>query len=270
MKRYRILSFDFDSRPSILEPISEEWEDSVKEAHRLSQANIIENLQKEYGTHDFNKKLNNFVELGSKPLSVVAFHNEFLAQVRHSFVHGQYYPALTAICALGERVLNHLVINLRSNYSSHPLYRKVYRKDSFDDWHIAIDALSQWGVLTPEAEDSFRSLVKKRNHALHFNPDVENTARLLALEAIKTFERIVAHQFSSFSNIPWLLNGAGECFIKKEWENNPFVRLVYLPNSVYVGYKHTVTQLWPLRIEDNHKYSDQEIIDEEYLRLRAE
>jgi hypothetical protein len=177
MKRYRILSFDFDTRVRSLDPISDEWDEQVKALHRQNRDNTIARLQQEFGIQGFKQKLKNFVDLGAKPFSVVAFHNRFYAQARSAFVHCQYYPALTGICALGERVLNHLVLGLRDHYKASSHYKRVYRKDSFDNWEVAIDALSDWQVLTPEAEWRFRELSQQRNAAIHFNAETEVNTR---------------------------------------------------------------------------------------------
>ncbi|GAB3095583.1 hypothetical protein [Lysobacter terrae] len=268
MQRYRILSFDFDSRALFLDPIPDHWEDAVRDLHLATQAGILAELKKHYGELHFDAKLENFKALGPKPFSVVAFHNEFLSQARHAFVHGQYYPALTAVCALGERVLNHLVIGLRGHYKAHDLYKKVYRKDSFDHWPLAIDALSQWGILTPEAEAQFLELTERRNRAIHFNLETELNVKQLALEAIRNFEGIVNNQFSSFGNLPWLLPAPGECYIRKAWEQSPFVQMVYAPNGFRVGYKHVVTSVIPWQIEDPDDYPSDEISDEEFVQLR--
>lgn len=110
MKRYRVLPFfDFDTRSLTLsEPIREEWDEQVKALHRQNRENTINHLKAEFGEIGWEQKIQNFVDLGPKPLSIIAFHNSFFAQVRSSFVVGAYYPALTGACALGERVLNHL------------------------------------------------------------------------------------------------------------------------------------------------------------------
>jgi len=270
MKRYRISNFDFDSRAISLEPIPEHWEESVRELRGVNQAQTLADLKADYGEADFETKLNNFKELGPKPLSVVAFHNNFLNQARHAFIHGQYYPSLTAVCALGERVLNHLVFNLRDCYKGSSLYMKVHRKKSFNNWSLMIDALVQWGVLTGKAETGFRSLAERRNFALHFNPEVEMKERWFAFEAIKNFEEIVTHQFAFFGNLPWLLPAQGEFYIRKEWEQSPFIRLVYIPNSHYVGYKHVVISVIPWTIRDAQDYPEEEVSDVEFVRLRQE
>lgn len=266
MKRYRIYNFDFDSRAISLEPIPEYWEESVKELCGVNQAQTLADLKAEYGEADFETKLNDFKELGPKPLSIVAFHNRFLNQARHAFVHGQYYPSLTAVCALGERILNHLIFKLQDCYNG---YRKGNHNKS-SNWPSMIDALVQWKVLTEEAETGFRSLKKQRDFALHFNPEVEMNEHQFALEAIKNFEEIVTHQFAIFGNLPWLLLAPGECYIRKEWEQSPFIQLVYIPNSCYVGYKHVVTSVIPWKIRDAPNYPEEEISDEEFVRLRQE
>lgn len=132
MKRYRILSFDFDTRVRTLDPIPEEWEERVKALHRQNRERTIAGLKLEFGSLRFEEKLQNFIDIGAKPFSVLAFHNRFYAQARSAFVQCQYYPALTGVCALGERVLNHLVLGLRDHYKASASYKRVYRKGSFD------------------------------------------------------------------------------------------------------------------------------------------
>ncbi len=270
MKRYRVFVIDFDSRALSLDTIQDHWEAHVKELHRQNQERTIARLKAEYGELEFDTKLENFKALGAKPFSVIAYHNRFLTQSRQAFIFGQYYPALTSACALGERILNHLIIGLRDSYKSHPLYKKIYRKSSFDYWPLVIDTLTEWEVLTPEATASFRILNERRNNALHFNLITEFNDRQLALDAIKNLEEIVSHQFSGFGLLPWLLPSPGECFIRKEYETSPFVQLVYLPNCVYLGYKHIVTRVFPWEVQDADDYPDQEVSDEEFLRLRQD
>jgi hypothetical protein len=77
--------------------------------------------------------------------TVLAYHNQFFDQARRSFVIGAYYPALVSACALGERILNHLILDLRGFYKNKPEYRQVYRKESFDNWQIPVDTLEAWG-----------------------------------------------------------------------------------------------------------------------------
>ncbi|MBE4112141.1 hypothetical protein HJ114_24250 [Vibrio parahaemolyticus] len=131
MKRYRILSFDFDSRAHSLEPIQEQWDEVVKEQHRKNQERTIKGLVTEFGEYAIEQKVNNFKELKFKPFSVAAFHNKFLEQVRRSYVMGCYYPALTGACALGERILNHMVLLLRDYHKDAPEYKKTLSQTVF-------------------------------------------------------------------------------------------------------------------------------------------
>ncbi len=256
----------------MLNPVQDEWKDHFKKAHHQNQEKLIAELKAEYGEHDFATKLENFKALGVKPISVLAYHNRLLNQSRRAFVSGQYYPALTAICALGERILNHLILKLRDSYKSHHLYKTVCHKDSFDNWATVINALTEWGVLTAKAADGFQLLRKKRNEVLHFNSAIEANDRQLAIDAIMNFQEIVSHQFSAFGSLPWLLPSLGECFIKKEFEASPFIKEVYLPNCAHLGYKHRLKRVLPFAFEfqDADDYPDQNVSDEEFIRLRRE
>jgi hypothetical protein len=109
MKRYRIVAIDFDTRANVLNaPIGEGWEPANRALWEQNKAIIRNGLVHQYGALDFEHKFERFVTLGAAPFSVVAFHNAFLRQARSAFVIGAFYPALTAACALGERVLNTL------------------------------------------------------------------------------------------------------------------------------------------------------------------
>jgi hypothetical protein len=226
MKRYRILAFfDFDTRSQLLsDPIQEEWEELVKAQHRQNRESIIGGLKAEFGEAESEQKIQNFVDLGSKPVSIIAFHIAFFAQVRSAFVVGSYYPALTGACALGERILNHLILALREGFKFTPEYKKVYRKDSFDDWSLAIETLVAWDVLLSTATDDFRVLMKKRHEAIHFSPETDLNVRQLSLEAVLCLQKIIGEQFSGFGPQPWFITDLpGEIYIKKDWESKPFI-----------------------------------------------
>ena len=270
MRRFRLLGFDFDARVHSIEPIQDEWEEQVKILHRANRERTLAGLRDEFGSQGFDQKLQNFVDLGAKPFSIIAFHNRFYTQARSAFVAGQYYPALTGISALGERVLNHLVLGLRENFRASEIYRRVYRKESFDNWELALDALHEWRVLTPDAEAHFRQLWRQRNEALHFNPETDTNDRELALQALRLFGQIIDSQFSCFGALPWLFTPPGEVYIRQEWEQQPFIQLVYLPNALHVGYRHRVISAFPWRIEDNEEYEARDVTDEEFANLRQQ
>lgn len=269
MKRYRIFSFDFDARAHRLEPAQEQWDEKVKELHVKNREQIIQGLTKQFGEQNIEIKVTDFQDLKLKPFSVAAFHNKFLEQIRNSYVSGNYYPALTGAGALGERILNHMVLLLRNYHKSTPGYKKLHRKQSFDYWPIAIDALESWGELLPEAATKFRSLNEKRNRAIHFNPEIDHDDKELALEAIHLIQEIVNIQFSSFGQQPWYFCVPGEMYIKKSWEDKPLIKHIFIPNSLLVGYKHRVESVFPQTVvNDKFKYEDKQISDDEFYELR--
>ncbi len=270
VKRFRILNFDFDARARFLAmEIRKDWADDVRAGHIETQANIRSGLMAEFGAIGSEEKVQNFVDLGAKPVSVLAFHNRFSHQARVAFVMGAYYPALTAVCALGERILNHLVLLLRSYYRSSPEYKRVYRRESIDDWNLAITTLVAWGVLLPDAEVAFRKLATIRDRSIHFNPVVDHNDRERALEAIHALDSAIDSQFTSFGDRRWFIpNTPGATYIRRDAESEPFVREVYLPNSVLVGPCHGLTmQGGGFVVHDEHTYSDAQISDEEFSRL---
>jgi len=169
MRRYRVLRYDFDTRAHWLSmTIADDWEPKVKQMHWQNRLSILDGLMSEYGRDELAAKVVNFIDLGPTPLSVVAFHNKFAYQARVAFVMGSYYPALTASCALGERILNHLIRALREYFRRTEEYKRVHRKDSFDDWQLAIDTLERWEVLLPEAVTAFRGLAEVRKPLASF------------------------------------------------------------------------------------------------------
>lgn len=277
MKRFRVFGGDFDYRAAqLVLDIPPEWEQSVKDLHRQNRTNTLIGLISEYGTNNGQVKVKNFEELGSKPISIVAFHNNFYQQARDAFIIGAYYPALTGACALGERILNHLMLRLRESYRNSPEYKKVYRKNSFDNWDLAINTLETWDVLLPEVVSAFRKLSNIRNQkAIHFNPETDTNDREYAIEALNQLSVIIGQQFSAIGPEPWFIaNTRGSSFIKKDVENLPFVRELYITasNCVLVGPKHTVEFIatdggYNVVVKDDHNYEQTEISDEEFAVL---
>ena len=98
---------NFDTRASLLDiEIKGDWVPKVKQMHLGNSYKIIEGLFNEYGTIAGFQKVFLFKEMGPAPFSIISFHNKFLQQIRDAYTMGAFYPALTATCALGERILN--------------------------------------------------------------------------------------------------------------------------------------------------------------------
>jgi hypothetical protein len=185
MRRFYVPPFFglWDARAHHLGMPQENWEESIKSLHLENRTRIIDELKRQYGSERFETRLKNFQELGDAPMSIVSYHNLFYRQVREAFVAEAYYPALTGACALGERVLNHLIMDLRDEFRSRPTYKEIYRKDSIDDWDHAISILEDWNVLELGIAEHFRNLKSLRHKSLHFDPRTYGQVRDDALEA---------------------------------------------------------------------------------------
>jgi hypothetical protein len=251
--------------------VRDTWDPTAKMLHEQNLKAIEESLVSEFGAQSFDVKKRNYLEIGPKRASILAFHNKFYEQVRNAFVVGSYYPALTGACALGERILNHLVLKLRDFYIGTPEYKSVYRKDSFDDWSVPISVLKSWNILLPDAVVALHSLASARNRAIHFNPEVDLNEKELALEAIKLLQKIIEVQFSAWGPMPWAFIVPGEIYIKKDWENHPFIKKVYLPSCVKVGPGHEVLQVLPAwQVKDGCPLTCPEDTDDQFALMRQE
>lgn len=241
-RRFRIFSFDFDSRPrDLLEIPGEDWSEDARKQWQVRREQLFASLSTEFGSHNIDRKVSDFAAFGAKPFSIVAHHNVMFDHVRTAFVSGAYYAALTGACALGERILNHLILDLRDHFRGTPEYKHVYRKNSFDRWSIVIDTLEAWQVLLPEVVVAFRELEQLRNRSIHFNQETASQLRADALSAADLLTRVIEQQFCAFGLQPWFIEGTmGAGFIKREWEGNPFVAHYYCSKNVCVGPFHSV------------------------------
>lgn len=270
MKRYRVITQDFDTRGRILAIVIEDWwEEDVKTLWQRNREQLVQELASEFGPLYLQQKLQNLIDLDAAPFSIVAFHNRFLRQARNAFISGAYYPALTAACALGERILNQLVLTLRDHFRSTPEYKKVYGKESFDRWESVIDVLQAWSVLRPEVPERFRELAKIRNRSIHYTPALEHSDRDSALNALKLLQTIIDEQFGSFGMHPWFIRDAkGVAFLRSGCESEPFIREIYLPNCVLVGPHHRLERdgaNW--KVIDTYPYEDRTLTDDEFVEM---
>ena len=267
-RRHLSYTMDFDTRVHALEPAGEGWSDEAKTMHLENQERVKQSLANEFGAGQLDAKVQNFIDIRSKPFSVLTYHNRLYDDVRRAFVVGAYYPALVGACALGERILNHLMLDLRRHYAGTPEYKRVYRKESFDDWSLAIDTLEAWDVLLPKAVDEFRLLKTLRHRSIHFNVSTYATLREDALAAVLHMRTIIDEQFTAFGLRPWFILGTkGHLFIKREWEINPFVRAFYLPTCPFVGPYFGISFARGLEYQDHADYGDGEWTDDEFAQV---
>lgn len=271
-RRYLSKGDDFDLRVNSLTiEIKEDWEPRIIEQWATIKTNIRAGLVAEFGSAFAERKEENFVAIGQLSMSIVSYHNALHRQVRSAFVLGAYYPALVGACALGERVLNHLILDLREFYSHTPEFKKVAKKQSFDNWSVAIDALEAWGVLLPEAVRQYRALAKLRNRSIHFNPDTYGRLREDALAAVVSIREILDLQFSTFAIRPWFISeSSGSCFVAKAYETDPFVRTYFLPNCYFVGPHYLFKSMRPEVLVDKDDYGAGDWTDAQFQTMYNE
>lgn len=229
----------FDTRSSqITNEINADWEPEVITQHENNRQRVRVQLIHEYGNADHDRKIEDYAALGSAPWSAVDRHSLFLDQVRDSFTFGAYYPALVGACALGERILNEMVIRLRGSYATHPATTKaVAINKSFPDWATCIDALVKWGVIDDPLGTKFNNLRKFRNRSVHYGTHLaDSDARDDALTAIMLIQDIIQLLFQPYGGPPRFIVGtSGHTFLSLSSENEPFVREFLLPRAVLVS-----------------------------------
>lgn len=267
MKRYRIQPTHFDTRAHILEEPKDTWTKEAVELHIQNKERLTNQLKFELGEYNFEQKLENFKELGPIPFSVVSHHNGLFEQARYAFIHCQYYPALTAACALGERILNHLLLDLRDHYPVSSFDKKSHRRKSIDDWKKAISTFREWGIWkSDEVTKAFRDLSDLRHRSIHFNVDTTKNLRCDALSSLEYLSTIIGEQFG-FRFDKTIPGTRGAFFLKKEEEADPFVREYYLAQSFYVSPYHAFEMIESVWCLFDYKQPDDDIDDEEFARL---
>ncbi len=264
-RRHLSYTMDFDTRAHMFEEPGDGWSEDARRLHLENRERIKAGLAQEFGSDYLDKKIEDFVAIGFKPFSVIAYHNRFFDQARRSFVIGAHYPALVSACALGERILNHLILDLREFYKHTPQYKQVHRKDSFDNWRLPIDTLEAWNVLRPKAVTEFKALMALRHRSIHFNTSTYATLREDALAAIHHMREIIEEQFTAFGDRPWFIEGTkGHVFIKRDWEENPFIKIYYLPTCPFVGPHFAISFDRGLKFHDHFDYGDGVWTDDEF------
>lgn len=258
MKRFRVISFDFDARANVLKTIG----------HNTAKDNVSESVKNQFGDSDVNHRITNLADFGAF-FSVLPFLRMPFREIQYSFINGSFYPALTGACCLGESILNQLISGLKDEY---PISKKFSKclKDKYLKWDPMINELEKWGVLLPNVVINFKKLKKLRNsEGVHFNLHTHKNTRDVALRATNLLRDIINEQFGMLRGQPWFIEGTpGSCYIKKEYETSPFIKLIYLPYCNFVGPLHTVeTYEWPFKIYDAFEYIDRNLSDEEFAQM---
>ena len=249
-RRYLPIALTFDTRAYILNTkIEDDWEEDSRQQWTRNQRLMREALLHEYGVQDGERKIGDFAAMDAAPWSVVGPHNEVVTDVRRAFAAGSYYSALLGAAGLGERILNDLVLRLRTDYAGHPSTGNVAEKKSFNDWNVMTQALRGWGVLDEGSARSCAKFAKLRNDVVHYRSDRVLEARGSALEAMNFLALLISHVFAPLGGPPRFIPGTtGHSFIALAAEKDPVVRHYFIPSCVLVSpefeFRSSLDEVW--------------------------
>lgn len=172
---------------------------------------------------------------------------------------------MTSAGALGERILNRLVIKLRVYYKSSKHYKKIWKKKSFDQWDYPVKVLLDWGVITERVSELFLKLKKYRNDSIHYNSNYDFEAN--SHDAIKLLAQIIDRQFNYINrkDLFWVFNVPGEIWLRSEVSSNPFIIEFVLPHCVLLGPSCEPTATPPIQTLN---FPLKPLADEDFLKMR--
>ncbi len=235
--------------------IQDDWEERIKTQWLDMKRRIREEVIHQFGAEDCENKIEDFSAIGPQPWSVAAGHNQNLRAARKAFVAGAYYPALVATTALGERILNQVILELRDFFPQHPATKRVAAKSAFDNWTVMIRVLRAWDVLPQDVADNLERLRRLRNDVVHYNlPTLDAAARDEALEALQLLQASIERLFHP-DPTRHLIPGIDGCeFFRLDAETEPFVQRFFLPASVLVSPEHEWAYVGEPTVSDNQHY----------------
>ncbi len=241
MKRYRWTTFFIDAeRNTVRRP----W--GASNAQIVSGA--VGGVAHRHGLFDIQRKYSRWLHLSPPALCVPVEWHKLLLEAEAAYVNGDYYPTLTSACCLGERVLNHLIIKLRSHFTSSPRYKEIARKDSFQDWKKLISILKEWKVIDDDLSSHFMQLLDLRNPAVHFGTLQDRMQK--ANTAVQEVYAVTSEMFGLKSG--HFFDCDGELYVKHKRIDEPLIREFIIPHCNLVGYKHKdliENKLLPLKEE---------------------
>lgn len=268
LRRYRLMPLDFNAGHHSLEPTSAEAEPDIRaQADRNREAHI-DRLRYLHGEANLEAVIVNIQALGADPWSTIGWHLKMWAEVRHAFVSGVYFPAAVGAGALGERVLNHMLIDLSDDCATER-DRTGIEAQQAPTYSAALDILERWDVLEPRAAQLFEQLRGIRNNLVHFNQNLYADERGCCLEAVTVLRDALDSQFGVFVRRRLISGTPGSMFVRKAVEDEPFFRHYLAPVMPYVSPHHgirldTETGLWLTAAEEPvHAEVD---TDDEFVR----
>lgn len=252
---YRVLNFNLDTR--------------VKTFHvpefKQEQEKLALYFRNEWGNKDFDAKLQRYINLNLSFLGIPEEYYNLIWPVVSSYCCGLYYPAMTSCGALGERILNRLLLKTRDYFKSSEHYKKIYRKQSFDQWDNIIKILKEWKVISNDVADLFTKLKTYRNDSIHYNLgyDFEKNSH----DALKLLAQIIDKLFNYINrtDLFWVFDIPGEIWLKSAVINNPFVKEFVLPHCLPLTPFCEPTAKPPIK---GRNAPVKPLTDEEFIKIR--
>ena len=210
---YRVVSYAIDTRVNVLNDMN------INKAHE----GIISNLKAIWGEYDFESKLKRFKTLNLAIVGIPEEYYSLLITIINTYCCGYFYPAMTSVGALGERILNRLILKTRDRFKSTEQYKKVYKKNSFDNWDIPISVLKEWQIISDDTAKEFAHLQKYRNDSIHYTDKYDFESK--SHDAIKILKNIIDNQYNYISrkDLFWVFDIPGEIWLRSSVIDDPFV-----------------------------------------------
>jgi uncharacterized protein YutE (UPF0331/DUF86 family) len=257
-RMYQVVNYYVDTRSNILRH---------EQMDKKTKTEIVEGLKDDFGSQDFQEKLDRYIDLEFSLLGIPEEYPGLLNQIISAYSSGYYYPAITASGALGERILNRLILKTRDYFKSDSEYKKIHNKKSFDNWDKTISFLERNGVILSEVAKLFKQLEKYRNDSIHYNDgyNFKENSKL----AVKNILEIIDKQFNYINrkDLFWVFNVPGEIFVKSEVIDKPFIKEFVLDKCEYITPYHkresdtfVLNKVAPLA----------PLSDEEFIKLRKQ
>jgi hypothetical protein len=257
-RRYRLTSFYVDTRRQIHDT-----------PHLLDIAESQRNqLKSELGELEFEMKFERWKKIDYPAIGLPDEYTSKISQIVNTYSIGYSYPAVTAACCLAERVLNRLVLCCRDHFKSHSEYKRIYRKDSFDDWEKMLALIVDWRLIPDKAVGLFRDLMPIRHNSIHFNDpyDFNDIAPIVINKLISGITEVFGVE--NRTDIYLVFDIPGEIWVRSAAESLPFVKEFVIPHCYYAHAVHEIDLTNRRLIERLGRIGP--LTDDEFVALRKE
>lgn len=255
-RRYRLTGFFVDTRRGFFEtPV----------AAKLA-TDETEHLRRECGSKNFDEKFARWKNIKYPPIGLIEEYPEKIAEIINSYAMANWYPAVTSACCLGERILNRLVLKCRDYFKGHPEYKKIYNKDSFDNWDRMLGLIEDWKLIPPRAIELFGELAPIRNDTVHYNDGYDFKA--VAESVVNKLIEAVTEVFGVMNrtDIYLVFDVPGEVWVRSAADKTPFVREFVLPHCYHAHAVHEIDSANLRIVEKLGKVGP--LTDAEFVELR--